>query len=336
MKWIGYSLTVLVFVAAAVVPQVSAADLPFEVTGALVSEDIEETDRFTRQVPTTFHFLKIAPTARVAGMGGAYTPVADGMDAIFYNPAGIASVERLGWTFGYTDWFLDMKLTSAAVAINTNYGVIGISVLSLEIPGVVQRTTLKPEGTGKMLDLGDMAVGFHYAYQMTDKMSAGVQMRYAKTKLGLDQEMTGWLLSAGTLMNTGFESLRIGMGIKNLGGNTTAIGTYESRMPSTFNVGASGEIMGDLGDPVSLTVSFEGSYHMDSNQRYHVGAELWMKEMFAIRAGNNFNYDAQKWAVGAGLRGNFSGRHIAVDVSYSELTSELDHQPIRFTVSGEF
>ena len=336
MKWIVCSLTVLVFAAVAVVPQVSAQDLPFETTGAILNEDIEDVDRSNRQIPTTFHFLKITPTARLAAMGGAYTSVADGMDAIFYNPAGIANIERLGWTFGYTDWFLDMKFYSAAVAIGTKFGVVGISVLSLELPDVEQRTTTRPGGTGTMLDLGDTAVGFHYAYRMTDKMSAGVQMRYAKSKLGLDQELTGWLLSAGTVMHTGFESLRIGMGIKNLGGNTSAIGTFESRMPAVFNVGASGEIMGDLGDPVSLTVSFEGSYHMDSNQRYHAGAELWLREMFAIRAGNNFEYDAQKWAVGAGLRGNFQGRNIAVDVSYSELTSELDHQPIRFTVSGEF
>ena len=336
MKWIVCSLTVLVF-ATAVVPQVSAqTDLPFETQGTIVNENIEDRDRFERQVPTTFHMLKITPTARLAGMGGAYTSVSGGMDAIFYNPAGIATVGRFGWIFGHTDWFKEMKLYSGAVAINTGIGVVGLSVLSLKLPDVERTTTLQPQGTGEMLDLGDTAIGIHYAYQMTDKMAAGIQMRYAKSKLGMDLDLTGWLLSAGTVMHTGFESLRIGMGIKNLGGNTSAIGTLESRMPATFNVGASGEILGNLGDPVSLTVSFEGSYHMDSNQRYHAGAELWLREMFAIRAGNQFNYDAQRWSVGAGIRGNFGGRNISADFSYSELVSHLEHQPIRFTVSGSF
>lgn len=337
MKWIVCSLTVLVFGAVAVVPPVSAIDdVPIEITGAIVNENVEDRDRFSRQVPTTFHVLKIAPTARLAGMGGAYTAVSGGMDAIFYNPAGIATVERFGWIFGHNDWFTNMKLYSGALAVNTGIGVIGLSVLSLEIPDVERTTTLQPLGTGEILDLGDTAVGLHYAYQMTDKMAAGIQLRHVRSKLGLDKELSAWLLSAGTLMHTGFESLRIGMGIKNLGGNTSAIGTNESRMPAIFNVGASGEIVGNLGDPVSLTVSFEGSYHMDSNQRYHAGAELWLQEMIAIRAGNHFNYDVQKWSVGAGVRGNFDGRNIAADVSYSELVSHLDHQPIRITVSGEF
>ncbi len=335
MKCIVCSLSVLVF-AAAVVPQVSA-QLPIETQGTIVSDkNFEDIDRFNRQVPSAFHFLKIAPTARVAGMGGAYTAVANGMDAIFYNPAGIATIERFGWAFGYTDWFLDMKFYSAAVAINTNYGVIGLSVLSLEFPDVEQTTGLRPQGTGQILDLGDTAIGFHYAYRMTDKMSAGIQLRYAKSKLGLDQDLTGWLFSAGTVMHTGFESVRIGMGIKNLGGNISVIGENESRMPAIFHLGLSGEVMGNLGDPVSLTASFEGSYHSDSNQRYHAGAELWLSEMLAIRAGYQFKYDAQSWSAGAGVRGNFQGRSISADVSYSELTSLLDHKPIRFTVSGLF
>ena len=334
MKWIISSLAFLAFAAAVARP--ASAQLPIEGEGTISSEFVEDRDRFNRQLPTAFHFLKIAPTARLAGMGGAYTAVADGMDAIFYNPAGIASIERVGWAFGYSQWFGNTDYYSGAVAINTTYGVLGVSVLNLKFPDVEQTTPLNPDGTGQMLDFGDTGIGFAYAYRMTDKMSAGIQLRYVKSKLGLEEEISAWLLSAGTVMQTGFESLRIGMGIKNLGKNVSAIDFVESPMPSVFNVGVSGEVVGDLGDPVSLTLAFEGAYHVDSNQRYHVGAELWLRDLLALRAGNQFRYDAQSWSVGAGFKGTFGGRSIMADVSYSELDALLDHNPVRMTVSGSF
>ena len=348
MKWIVCTVTVLALAAA--LPFASAPawaqaeivttdfqDIPFDPKASLSDETLSDFDRFTKQNPSTFHFLKIAPTARLESMGEAFTAVADGMDAIYYNPAGIAGIENFGWSFGGMRWFGEMDYRTGAVAVNTPIGVVGLSVITLSFPDVEQTTSLAPEGTGQMLDLGDTGIGFHYAYQMTDKLGAGVQLRYVKSELGLDEEVTAVLLSAGTLMHTGFESLRIGMGIKNLGNDVSAIDIFESSQPVIFNLGLAGEVMGNIGDPTYVTVAFEGAYHTDSWQRYHVGAELWFNNMLALRAGNRFKYDAQSWSVGAGVKGTFGdSRSIMADVSYSELDELLDHKPIRFTVSGSF
>lgn len=347
MKWIVCTVTVLALAAA--LPFASAPawaqaeivttdfqDIPFDPKASLSEETLSDFDRFTKQNPSTFHFLKIAPTARLESMGEAYAAVADGMDAIYYNPGGIAFIEKFGWSFGGMRWFGDMDYRTGAIAINTKIGVLGFSVITLSFPSVEQTTALVPQGTGHMLDLGDTGIGFHYAYQMTDKLGAGIQMRYVKSKLGIDEEVTAVLLSAGTLMHTGFQSLRIGMGIKNLGPDVSAIDIFESSQPVIFNLGVSMEVMGNVGDPMYMTAAFESAYHTDSWQRYHVGAEMWFNNTLALRAGNRFRYDAQTWSVGAGVKANFSGRSIMADVSYSELTSLLDHKPIRFTVSGAF
>ena len=138
------------------------------------------------------------------------------------------------------------------------------------------------------------------------------------------------------LVKAGFESLRIGMGVKNLGNDVSAIDVFDSQQPVIFNLGMAGEVLGNVGDPMYVTLAFEGAYHTDSWQRYHLGAEMWFNNMLALRAGNRWRYDAQSWSVGAGVKGTFSGRSIMADVSYSELMSILDHNPIRFTVSGAF
>ncbi len=43
---------------------------------------------------STAEFLRIAPGARAAAMGEAYGPVASGAEAVYWNPAGLAGVER--------------------------------------------------------------------------------------------------------------------------------------------------------------------------------------------------------------------------------------------------
>lgn len=348
MKWIVCTITVLALAAAlpfasapawaqAEIASADFQDVPFDPRSSISDETLSDFDRFTKQSPSTFHFLKIAPTARLESMGEAFAAVADGMDAIYYNPAGIATIQNFGWSFGGMKWYGETDYYTGAVAVNTPVGVVGFSVITLSFPDVEQTTSLAPQGTGHMLELGDTAIGFHYAYQMTDKLSAGIQLRHVKSKLGLGEEISTVLLSAGTLMHTGFESLRLGMSIKNLGNDVTAIDIFESSQPVVFNLGLAGEVIGNIGDPTYMTVAFEGAYHPDSWQRYHLGAELWFNNMLALRAGNRFKYDAQSWSVGAGVKGNFGdGRSVMADVSYSKLDELLDHDPIRFTVSGSF
>ena len=94
-------------------------------------------------------------------------------------------------------------------------------------------------------------------------------------------------------------------------------------------------MFGELGDPLSVTASFEGAYFTDTEQRWNVGAELWLNSMLAVRAGKKFGYDTDDWSVGAGLKGTFDGRRIALDMSYSEMGTDFA-KPIRVTFSGMF
>ena len=53
---------------------------------------------------TTFPSLKLERGARAAAMGGAYVAAADGIDAMFYNPAGLAGLRRLELFAGHNSW----------------------------------------------------------------------------------------------------------------------------------------------------------------------------------------------------------------------------------------
>ncbi|HUV31885.1 MAG TPA: PorV/PorQ family protein [Acidobacteriota bacterium] len=58
---------------------------------------------------SAFSFLKINVGARPVALGGAFTGVADDENSLYYNPAGIASLERHGIIAGYHNYFVDLQ-----------------------------------------------------------------------------------------------------------------------------------------------------------------------------------------------------------------------------------
>lgn len=283
--------------------------------------------------PTTFNFLKVSTNARVAGMGDAFTAVADGIDGMIWNSAGLVSVDKFAYSLNYTSWLVNSEFFSGAVAFNSPYGVFGVSVVTFKLPNMLETTTLEPGGTGRNVDTGDMAIGVVYARQLTNKLSVGTSARFIQSKLG-DTTLSALAFSVNTLMYTGFRSLRIGMNMKNLGGEQEIV-SQKSEMPLVFNLGSAIEVIGGLGDPVSLTAAFEGAYFTDRTQRWNLGGELWVQNILALRAGSKIHYDEETWSVGGGLRHKFGDRSVQVDVSYSNFGSLFD-APLRFSFSGSF
>ena len=296
------------------------------------AEEILNPEGRSKIKPSTFNFLKTTTHARIAGMGDAFTAVSDGMDGIVWNPAGLTKVDKFGYSFGYTQWLINSRFVTGSLAYNTGrWGVLGMSFVSFSLPDMIETTTQQPDGTGNMVDSGDLAVGVVYAYQLTDKLSAAASLRFVQSVLG-PETLSAISVNVSSLMYTGFRSLRIGMNMKNLGGEQEIV-SEKSEMPLVFHTGVAMEVFGNLGDPVSMTGSFEGAFFTDREQRWNLGGELWIQNLIALRAGYKFKYDAETWSVGAGLKGKFSGRSIALDVSYSNF-GDLFDAPLRLTLSG--
>ncbi len=296
------------------------------------AEEILNPEGRSKIKPSTFNFLKVTNNARIAGMGDAFTAVSDGIDGIVWNPAGLTKVDKFGYTFGYTQWLIESKFVTGSLAYNTGqWGVLGVSFVNFSLPDMPETTTMEPDGTGSMVTAGDLAVGLVYAYQLTDKLSGAASLRFVQSALG-PETLSAVSVNVSTLMYTGFQSLRIGMNMKNLGGEQEIV-SEKSEMPLVFHTGIAMELYGNLGDPVSLTGSFEGAFFTDREQRWNLGGELWIQNLIALRAGYKLRYDVETWSIGAGLKGNFGGRHIALDVSYSNF-GDLFDAPLRLNLSG--
>ena len=145
----------------------------------------------------------------MAGMGGSFVAVADDINTIFVNPAGLTHIDRAEYALGYTRWLVDSKFYSGAVAYNIDRGVVGLSVMAYSPPDMEETTIFQPLGTGRKLDAGDFSIGVTYARKMTDKLSFGGMVRWTQETLDQDR-LTSIDVNLGTMFYTGFKSLRWG------------------------------------------------------------------------------------------------------------------------------
>jgi hypothetical protein len=281
-----------------------------------------------------FVFLKVGQSARSAAMGDASTAVVVGVEAIFTNSAGLAYVEKPSFTVSHNRWLVDSKFYSAALAYPLGRHVLGISMITFQLPEYEETTIYQPSGTGTIIRDNDLAIGLTYAIQFTDRFTFGAQARYVQETLFQDSH-SSVDLSVGTHFYTGFRSLRLAMALRNFGTDIEIIDD-KAFMPLIYSIAGAMEVYGKVGDPTYLTVSAENAFFIDYERRINTGAELWLGNAIALRGGYKFNSDTESITLGAGIKKEFADqRAVTVDFSYGDMGDLLD--PVyRISLGGAF
>ena len=301
---------------------------------SLISGIIFAQDDFKRVGKSGFGFLKISPSARAAGMGDAFTAIADDVTTIFYNPAGLTNLDKFVFNFNHTDWIVNSSIISGAIAkpFGRN-GAIGLSIVKFDTEDFEETTVLDPEGTGRMIDAGDVALALAYAIQLTDNLSFGFKGQYLEEKIDIDKA-TAITADFSTYYRTGFRDLTLAMIMKNFGPEAKFL-SDKFKLPLYFNVNTAMSLIGSKGSPFQWLVSVESAFATDYRDRYHLGTEMWIADIIALRGGYKFYYDTEDWTIGAGLKLGIGSRKVIIDISYSNFVEYFD-PPLRFSIGGSF
>jgi hypothetical protein len=269
--------------ALAMVPGVSQAAQEFEKVGTIGGQ-----------------FLKLGVGARAQAMGGAFVSVADDASAVYWNPAGIARINRSVVSVNHLSWLADISFSQLGVVFEVGFlpGKLAVNARALYMDGAPERTVFRPEGTGQFFDAGDLAVGLTYGRSFTDKFSAGISANYVQSTLATFTE-SAYTFDFGTLYDTGYRSLRIGMAIQNIGSDMQFI-EQTVKMPTVFRVGMSMNLYES--DAHLLTTAGEFSHPPDNKERASWGAEYGFKEFFFARGGYQFRYDLESYSAGVGFK----------------------------------
>jgi hypothetical protein len=295
----------------------------------LLASQAVATEIFEKVGTVGFQFLEIGAGARGTGMGEAMVGATEGVESIYWNPAGLRHLGGPTLYFSHGFWPAEISHQYAAFAMRPGLfpGIMGVSVTSLSMEPMTLRTATNPDGVGVEFEPSDLAVGLTYARVFTDKFAAGGTLKWIRSGLGdlsaLGEEGLGdfsvntFVGDFGTLYDTGLRSLRIGLLIQNMGAEAT-FHDEPVPVPVTFRFGVSMNLLETPGQVVKACAEFK--HPADTSEKINVGAEYALNEMYFLRAGYKLNYDTEGFTAGGGARVIVAGRVLAVDYSYSDFS----------------
>jgi hypothetical protein len=165
--------------------------------------------------------LLIPVGARDMAMGGASLAISQGVDAIFWNPAGLArQTSAAEGTFTTMSYIGDIQVNYGAVGINfSGFGTVGLSIKALDFGDIALTTNDDPENlSGRTYSPTFLTVGLSWSRAFTDAITAGLTFKVISEKIARVSG-SGFAVDLGVQYHNvgGFNGLHLGVALKNMG-----------------------------------------------------------------------------------------------------------------------
>ncbi len=254
---------------------------------------------------------QVARTARMVGLGGSLTGIADDAAATFWNPSGISTLQRQEIVFSYADRY----------GLGLQNSEVGYVFPMFETHAVGLNWTREGFSDAELSDALQV-FNVAYALQLHRSISLGLGGKFVLQSIDLDGESlrsaSGAGLDVGLLFNpkTGpLGKVRFGVTLQDIGGTKVRDDNTqfeEEIFPQNLRVGTA------IQPHESLTIA------LDVDDRIHGGLEYQPLSALLLRGGLHRQLSppdgASKtlnYALGLGVRWN----NIKVDYAY-------DHHPV--------
>ena len=292
--------------------------------------------------------VQIPVGGRSLAMGGSDIAYTTGVDAIFWNPAGLSDVKgRVDGMFSSAKIIADISTNYFAIAFNTGAnGVLAVSMKSLAMGDIAITTVQDMDGTGATFSPTFSVLGASYARELTDRISIGLNAkliyesipRASGTALAFD-----FGLQYHNLMDV--EGLGLGLAIRNMGTNMQYDGTgmllsareedetyddFFSVLTSSDQLPASMEL-GLTYKPTDMILVSAVYQNSNAETDYlKVGTELNFAGIGFVRAGYAFQLNAAGADLGYSVYGLTLGAGVKFDVSTTKISVDYVFRPGQF------
>ncbi len=226
-------------------------------------------------------FLKLPVGAKPIGMGEAYTAIADDVNALFYNPAGLAQLKRKSGEFMFSKYIGETSYEWIAIGlpISKKAGALGIGIQYFSA-GSMDETTVNAQQVGSFTP-SDLAVHLAYAKQLGN-FPLGLNLKFIQSKI--KETATSFALDLGSQYVSKESKLLLGFSLQNLG-DGLKYENEKSKLPILIKLGIGSKIN------KQWLVSMDGVFPEDNSPTFGAGTEykiLLSKEIhFSLRAGYN-------------------------------------------------
>ena len=188
-------------------------------------------------------FLKINMGGRPSGMGGAYSALATDVNAVYWNPGGLASVKNNEAEAMYLKWFEDTSLGYISFAMPVIGGAVGFGITALSTTDMEKRIDDTPEHTS--FDAEDIAVGFSYGKNIKT-FGVGVGIKAIQSKIDTEKSNLALAVDLGCLKQVpvGNNKLNLSASIQNIGTGIKYINKNDP-LPGIVRIGAGYFLLND-------------------------------------------------------------------------------------------
>ncbi len=250
--------------------------------------------------------LLIPVGARGIATGGAFISSVTGLEAIYYNPAGLDITRRTEGMFSQMSYIADINVSYFAAGTSLgDFGSVALSFKSIDFGDIPVTTIDNPDGTGATYSPGYLTAGLTYSKIITDRVSIGANFKVVNESI-LNTSATGFAMDFGVQYR--FEkSITIGAAVKNIGTNMQYTGTdlqykvdvpggapgstkgvFEVatepfQMPSFFELSVGYDFQFDKDNKLALAGTFVNNNAFEDQMR--LGLEYGFMNMFYARAG---------------------------------------------------
>jgi hypothetical protein len=250
--------------------------------------------------------MRIPVGPRGTALGGSVVSSSEGIEALFWNPAGLAGMTGTQAMFSNTQYFAEMQVNYVGVATQVGgFGALGLSVKALNVGEILVTTEAAPEGTGDIIDPTFTVIGLTYAREFTDRVKFGGTVSFVNEAIR-SVSASGIAFDFGVLYATGWRTLNLGLAMKNFGttmqfdgdefGSSQIISSSDPsaaprtlratsskfEMPSYFSLGAAYDLVDNSQYQLKALGAFQNNNFVGDNMS--AGLEWVYRRQLALRA----------------------------------------------------
>jgi hypothetical protein len=290
--------------------------------------------------------LLIPVGARSVGTAGAFLSNTHGVEAIYYNPAGLAGATKSEALFGYMNYFADIKVSYLAIGFNIeDLGSFGLTYKNIDFGPIPVTTVESPDGNGSTYSPGFYTIGLTYAKTVTDRVTAGATVKLVNEGI-LSTSAQGVAFDFGVQYKF-VGNLSLGVAIKNIGSNMKYSGTdltvrtdvpgaapnrqgtgiYEATvesfgLPSYFEISTAYSYAINNSNSLLIGTTFQNNNAFEDQMKF--GTEYKLMNTFALRAGYDMfiqNQDENQYSLnyGGGVEYMMDTFLINIDYAYRSM-----------------
>ena len=253
-------------------------------------------------------FLKIDGGSRPVGMGGAFAGLANDINTIFWNPAGLTAVDGRELTAMQHFSFADINNQTIGYAQRVDRLVWGASFLGSFTE--IERRQGPTEDPDSTVTVGGFATGLSFAYPLGTAMSIGGTAKVISEQLDI-QNAYGAAADVGVILRLFDNHLGIGVAVQNAG-----VLDGGENLPMALRAGVAYRMwkqpMVENGTEETMPprelwalVADANLPLIDANPSFHIGAERWFYDSVAARLGYQIGMNenpSNGLSLGVGVR----------------------------------